>query len=94
MRDHLRGAIATDLREPEPYERAPFTFDHDIARRDSWMFAPLIAAAVTLPIIATVLLGFSAWHLATSDEASVYSSQPTSFATRWPSREMPTIVVR
>ena len=66
---------------------------HDITRRDSWMFAPLIAAAVTLPIVATVLLGASAYRLATND-ASAYSSQPTTFASRWPSREMPTIVVR
>lgn len=92
MRDNLRNTIATDLREPS--EVAPFELDHDITRRDSWMFAPLIAAAVTLPIVATVLLGASAWHLATSDEASLYSSQPTTFATRWPSREMPLIVVR
>ena len=92
MRDNLRDTIATDL--PEPDERAPFELDHDITRRDSWMFAPLIAAAVTLPIIATVLFGFSAWHLVMNDETSAYSSQPTTFASRWPNREMPTIVVR
>jgi hypothetical protein len=91
MRDNLRNAIATDI--PEPYEVAPFELDHDITRRDSWMFAPLIAAAVTLPIVATMLLGASAYRLMTN-EASVYSSQPTTFASRWPSREMPTIVVR
>ena len=91
MRDNLRNAIATDI--PEPYEVAPFELDHDITRRDSWMFAPLIAAAVTLPIVATMLLGASAYSLMTN-EASVYSSQPTTFASRWPSREMPTIVVR
>jgi hypothetical protein len=91
MRDNLRNAIATDI--PEPYEVAPFELDHDITRRDSWMFAPLIAAAVTLPIAVTVLLGVSAYRLATN-EASAYSSQPTTFASRWPSREMPSIVVR
>lgn len=91
MRDNLRNAIATDI--PEPYEVAPFELDHDITRRDSWMFAPLIAAAVTLPIVVTVLLGVSAYRLATN-EASAYSSQRTTFASRWPSREMPTIVVR
>lgn len=91
MRDNLRNAIATDL--PEPSDVAPFELDHDITRRDSWMFAPLIAAAVTLPIVATVLLGASAYQLATGGE-SAYSSQPTTFATRWPSREMPLIVVR
>jgi hypothetical protein len=91
MRDNLRNAIATDI--PEPYEVAPFELDHDITRRDSWLFAPLIAAAVTLPILATVFLGASAYQLATGG-ASLYSSQPTTFATRWPTREMPTIVVR
>ena len=91
MRDKLRNAIATDI--PEPYEVAPFELDHDITRRDSWMFAPLIAAAVTLPIIATVLLGASTYRLLTN-ETSATSSQPTTFASRWPSREMPTIVVR
>ena len=91
MRDKLRNAIATDI--PEPYEVAPFELDHDITRRDSWMFAPLIAAAVTLPIVVTVLLGVSAYRLATN-EASAYSSQPTTFASRWPTREMPTIIVR
>jgi len=91
MRDNLRNTIPTDI--PEPYEVEPFELDHDITRRDSWMFAPLIAAAVTLPIVATVLLGASAYRLATND-ASAYSSQPTTFASRWPSREMPTIVVR
>ena len=92
MRDNLRNAVATDI--PEPYEVAPFELDHDITRRDSWLFAPLIAAAVTLPIVATVLLGASAWNLATNNEASLYSSQPTTFASRWPNREMPLVVVR
>ncbi|HKS60537.1 MAG TPA: hypothetical protein VJT13_02490 [Xanthobacteraceae bacterium] len=91
MRDKLRNAIATDI--AEPYEVAPFELDHDITRRDSWMFAPLIAAAVTLPILATVLLGASTYRLVTN-ETSATSSQPTTFASRWPSREMPTIVVR
>jgi hypothetical protein len=91
MRQDLTKAIATDV--PEPYDVAPFEFDHDIEKRDSWMFAPLIAAAVTLPIIATVFLGVSAYQIATGGP-SIYSSQPSTFATRWPSREMPQIVVR
>jgi hypothetical protein len=41
-----------------------------------------------------VLLGASAWNLATNNEASLYSSQPTTFASRWPNREMPLVVVR
>lgn len=91
MRDNLSNAIATDI--PEPHDVAPFELDHDITRRDSWMFAPLIAAAVTLPIIATVFLGISAYQIANGG-ASITSNQPTTFASRWPSREMPQIVVR
>ena len=91
MRDHPHQVIATDV--PEPYERAPFEFDHDITRREAWMFAPLIAAAVTLPLVATVLFGLSTWHLA-SGEASLSTTQPTTFASRWPAREMPLVVVR
>lgn len=90
MRD-LSKTIATDV--PEPHDVAPFEFDHDIGKRDTWMFAPLIAAAVTLPIIATVFLGVSAYQIATGG-ASITSSQPTTFATRWPSREMPQVVIR
>ena len=90
MRDNLHNAIATDI--PEPYDTAPFELDHDITRRDSWLFAPLIAAAVALPIVATVFLGASAYQLATG--TSLYSSQPTTFATRWPTREMPLVVIR
>lgn len=90
MRD-LREAVATDV--PEPYDAAPFELDHDITKRDSWMFAPLIAAAITLPILATVFLGASVVQIATG-EPSAYASQPTNFASRWPSREMPTVIVR
>jgi hypothetical protein len=91
MRDNLHQVIATDI--PEPNERAPFEFDHDITRREAWMFTPLIAAAVTLPLIATVLFGLSAWHLA-SREASLSAPRATTFASRWPDREMPLVVVR
>jgi hypothetical protein len=91
MREHLREVIVTDI--PEPAERAPLEFDPDISRRDMWLFAPVIAAAVTLPLIAAALFGLSVWHLAT-EGPSIASKQPTTFASRWPSREMPMIVVR
>ena len=46
------------------------------------MFVPLIATAVTLPLVATVLLAVSAWHLA-NNGPSIASTQPTTFASRW-----------
>ena len=48
--------------------------------------------AIRLPILATALLGFSAWRVL-GTEASL-SAPPSTFATRWPDREMPLVVVR
>ena len=87
----LHDVIATDI--PAPAERAPLELDDDLTAKDAWMFAPLIATAVTLPLFATVLLGASAWHLATSGP-SIASTQPTTFAMRWPDKSMPQIVLR
>ena len=86
--ENLRDVIATDIPQSPP-DRAPFELEHDISRRDSWMFAPLIAAIVALPLLATVLVGVSAWHLA-GKEASL-SSPATVIASRWPEQELPTI---
>lgn len=86
--ENLHDVIATDI-SPPPAERARFELEHDITRRDSWMFAPLIAAIVAFPLLATVLVGVSAWHLA-GKEASL-SSPATVIASRWPEQELPTI---
>ena len=91
MRDKLHDLIATDI--PAPVERAPLELDDDITRKDAWMFVPLIATAVTLPLAATLLLAVSTWHLATSGP-SIASTQPTTFAIRWPDKSMPQIVLR
>lgn len=88
---NLHDVIVTDI--PQPAEREPLALDEDIGRRDAWMFAPLIATAVALPLAATALLGFGAWHLIHGGP-SVASAQPTTFASRWPSREMPQVVLR
>ena len=80
MPDNLHNVIPTDI--PAPVERAPLELDDDIGRKDAWMFAPLIAAAITLPLVATVALAVSVWHLA-SNGPSFASSQPTTFASRW-----------
>ena len=82
--------IATDIPAPvtKP-ERAPIEIDRDLSRRDAWLFAPLLAAAVALPLIAAGMLGFSAWHLARQGIAS--NPPPVTFASRWPEREMPVV---
>jgi hypothetical protein len=94
MRNQLRNVIATDIPQPAPApERAPLEIDADLRRRDAWMFVPLIAAAVTLPLIAAALLGLSAWHLATHDGVAAKANKPpTTFASRWPEHEMPTVM--
>src|SRR3954471_5713482 len=90
MQHHLREVIATDIPEPAAAPgTAPLAFDEDIRRRDAWMFAPLVAAAVALPIAVTALLGVSAWHLV-RHEASL-SAPATSFASRWPDQELPVL---
>jgi hypothetical protein len=92
MSENLRGLITTDL--PQAYaapEAAPIELDDDLTRSDAWMFGPLVAAAVALPIIATALLGFSAYHML-SKEASLNSAPPATFASRWPDQEMPTLI--
>ena len=85
----IHDVIATDI-PPPVVERAPLELDDDITRKDAWMFAPLMAAAVTLPLVATVLLATSVWHLA-SNGPSIASTQPTTFASRWPDKSLPVV---
>jgi len=90
MRSHLRDVIATDIPRPASApSRAPLEIDEDLTRRDAWMFAPLIAAGITLPLIAAALLGGSMVHLATLEASA--PKAPTTFASRWPEKEMPTV---
>ncbi len=94
MREDLRDVIATDI--PRVYaapETAPLEIDDDLTHRDAWMFVLVIAAAVILPAIAALLFGLSVWHVF-NDGPTLSLTQPTTFASRWPSREMPLIVVR
>ena len=87
----LRNVIATDIPEPQAPETEPLAVDDDITRRDAWMFVPLIATVVALPLVMTTLLAFSTWHLANRTEASLFSKMPTTFAARWPEKSMPMI---
>jgi|SoiMethySBSTD1v2_1073268.scaffolds.fasta_scaffold3831548_1 hypothetical protein len=72
----------------EPAERARLEFDDDLKRRDTWMFAPLIAIVAALPIVLTALFAFSAYTVINRDEAS---APPASFAMRWPEQSLPVI---
>ena len=84
LHDLITTDIPVPVDMPVPVERAPLELDDDIGRKDAWMFVPLIATAVTLPLVATVLLAVSAWHLI-NDGPSVASTQPATFASRWES---------
>jgi hypothetical protein len=92
MRGDFRNLIVTDIPQPQPHpiEREPLAIDDDITRRDIWLFAPLIAAAVALPLIAMVLFASSAIHLVNSDR-SASASAPTTFASRWPDKALPVV---
>ncbi len=70
-------------------ETAPIELDDDLTRRDAWMFLPLAAIVIALPILATAMFGFSAWDLASRDEAS--RSPPETFAMRWPEQSLPVL---
>jgi hypothetical protein len=90
MRGDFRNLIVTDIPQPQPVEREPLAIDEDITRRDAWLFAPLIAVVIALPVVATALFALSAVHLADA-ERSASATPPTAFASRWPDRAMPVI---
>jgi len=69
---------------------APIEFDDDLTGRDAWMFTPLVAIMIALPIMVSALFAFSAWHLAHRDEAA-RSGPPATFAMRWPEASLPTV---
>ena len=74
----------------EPAERARLELDDDLRRRDTWMFAPLIAIVAALPLILTAFFAVSAYTVINRDEASI-SAPPATFATRWPEQSLPVI---
>jgi hypothetical protein len=74
----------------EPVERARLELDDDLKRRDTWMFAPLIAIVAALPLMLTVLFAVSAYTVINRDQAAV-SAPPATFAMRWPEQSLPVI---
>jgi hypothetical protein len=75
---------------PEQVEIAPLELDDDLTRRDAWMFTPLLAIMIAIPIMVSALFAFSAWHIANRDEASL-SGPPATFAMRWPDQSLPVL---
>ena len=75
---------------PAQAEIAPIELDDDLTRRDAWMFTPLMAIMIALPIMVSALFAFSAWHIANRDEASL-SGPPATFAMRWPEDSLPVL---
>ena len=76
-------------RNPPKVEIAPIELDDDLTRRDAWMFLPLAAIVIALPILATAVFGLTAWDIASRDEAS--RTTPATFAMRWPDQPLPII---
>ena len=75
---------------PAQVEIAPIELDDDLTRRDAWMFTPLLAIMIALPIMVSALFAFSAWHIANRDEVSL-SGPPATFAMRWPEDSLPVL---
>lgn len=81
--------IVPSAPETTKVETAPIELDDDLTGRDAWMFVPLAAIVVALPILVSAVIAFSAWDLASRDEAS--RSPPATFAMRWPDQALPVL---
>jgi hypothetical protein len=76
--------------ETTEVENAPIELDDDLTGRDAWMFTPLLAIMIALPIMVSALFAFSAWQLANRDEAAL-SGPSATFAMRWPEQSLPVL---
>ena len=66
----------------------------DLTRQDWWMFVPLVAALVALPLALVTALSVGLWIAAHGLDMSVASSAQTTFAARWPDKALPETVIR
>jgi hypothetical protein len=71
-------------------EHAPLELDADLERRDTWMFAPLIAIVIALPILMTAVLGFTVIQIR-SESAMSNETPATVIASRWPDQALPVV---
>jgi len=58
--------------------------DHDPTRRDVWLFAPLLAIAVVLPLAIATVIGVTLWLALRPIPHEASQSAPITFASRWP----------
>jgi hypothetical protein len=75
-------------------EIAEFAEDQELKRRDLWLFAPLLAVLVALPLAIVTVLSVGLWFAAHGVDLSVAQPAPTTFAARWPDHALPETVVR
>jgi hypothetical protein len=63
--------------------------DEGLTRSDLWVFAPLIAIVVVLPIVVVILMSASLYRLATHYDATMPPPlrQHTAFVDRWPNEQ-------
>src|SRR5207237_1245365 len=71
-----------------------FAKNEDLSRRDLWLFAPLVAVLVALPLAIVTVLSVGLWFAAHGLDLSVASPAPTTFAARWPDKALPEKVIR
>lgn len=74
-------------------EIAEFSENQDLKRRDLWLFAPLLAVLIALPLAIVTVVSVGLWFAAHSVDLSL-TSPPTTFAARWPDNALPEKVVR
>ena len=65
-----------------------------LARRDAWLFAPLLVVLVALPLALVTVLSASLWFAAHRLDLGLTQPTPTTFAARWPDKSLPTVVIR
>jgi hypothetical protein len=66
----------------------------DLDRRDLWLFGPLIAIVVAMPLAIVAITSVSLWFLANHSDLSTARSGPTTFASRWVEPKIPMVVLQ
>jgi hypothetical protein len=74
-------------------EIAQFNDEQELKRRDLWMFAPLIAVLVAMPLAIVAVVSVGLYVAAQRLDLSLASqSPPVNFTARWPDKNWPTVV--
>lgn len=55
----------------------------DLDRSDLWLFGPLIAIVVAMPLAIVAVTSVSLWYVANHADLQTVQSAPTTFASRW-----------